>query len=885
MRCPSCSHEIPDEPFCQRCGKSLTVEKTDPIEPTWGTPVGPSLFLGGSQWRRLSFWLRSAAAGGVFLAPLGMSLVITFAASPIVAARDSGPTATPPSVSESHDKPLQGEAGYRQASEKLARLYAGLDVINSKIDRSLFEVDALADRLGSDPAAMFKFVRDEIRYEPYTGVLRGALGTLLCRAGNSLDRSLLLAALLQKAGLKTQIASGQLSPQQAQTLASRLFEVVKPVQQGLPSFAEMAPDLGRATGVDPAKLLQAADEAQKLEDKQQKELANYVDGETTLLSNLLNKAGVDAGVITPSDQLLAEASEHYWVQYQNSNGQWVDLDSSFTDAKPGKTVVSATNTFAPDSVPEELYHHFHMTMTLRVAQVSDGKDGQTTDTILLDQELRVADQQDVDIILANQPVPMEDLTKPGTKLSHAITSIKGFQTTLQVGDQSTTGKYFDLTGRVSDKLGGPVGDVVRNAGGMGGALGGLGGGIGGALGGAPAQGAASRIVGEWVDYRLTSPRPKGQSPAVHKYHRDIVSPVTVKSWSASGPADASSTNMSEDALRQRLIWYAELYPVSGSIIPGYAGYLQLQSLRAGASSVDSLLKSTYGLLPDQRVSMPPRRPIANTLLASETMYVANKFNSGRFPEGRSYFGNPGLISYETRGTAAPKASAFTRGYDIVAYAPRVASQTNSSPIARQQAALLHLTYGTLATRLEWELMSGTLAAQRENANVLNATKVFDVAQQLGVPFLVLRPGAGSAQEVASISAAEPVKAELAANLVAQQVLVVPSKSVKIDGELQTAWWRLDRSSGELVGVGPDGRGQAMEEYITAAENVNLVICVLGAGKELANDHLSMGVLSGLMCLLSRAAGANGSAEEPAMTVLGIMIHVVMIVGENAQPPE
>jgi hypothetical protein len=876
-----------------------------------GTPY-PSLFHGASQWTRLPFWMQGATVGGLFLVPLAllleivtglrqftrdkisdfafrvialaMSLVITAAAIQMSTdtGYDAGTIETPPWFSENHEKPLEGESGYKRASRRLSRIIAGVDVLQSKIDRSQFEIDALAARLGSDPTAMFHFVRDEIRYEPYTGVLRGALGTLLCRAGNSLDRSLLLAALLQKAGLQTQIARGQLSLQQSQMLVSRLFEPVRPMPQGVVSSAELAPELGRAIGVDPAKLLEAADEAQKYGDKQQKYLANYVATETGLLSDLLNRAGVDAGVITPNDQLLAEASEHYWVEYQNSNSQWVDLDSAFSEAEPGKIVVSATNTFAPDAVPEELYHHLHITMTLRVAQVSDGKDGSTTDTALLDQELRVPDQQGVDIILANQATPLSDLTKPGTSLPKALAAVKGFQAILQVGDRSTTGKFFDLKGQVSDQLGGPVGDVVTNAGGVGGSMGGLGGGIGNVLGGATSQGPASRIVGEWVDYTLKSPSPNGQSAIVHNYHRDIIPPVIVTSWSASGPPETSPANVPEDALRQRLMWYSELYPVSGSIIPGYAGYLQMQSLKAGASHLDSLLKSVYGLLPDQPVTMPPRRPIANTLLASEAAYLTNEFTKGRFTEVRSYFGTPGLISYETGGMGPSGTSGFPQGYDIVAYAPRVvASRGSGAPSARQQAASLHLTYGTLATRLERELMAGSGAAQEEDTRVLNATKVFAAAQQLAVPISVLRPGAGSAHEVENISVAEPVKSELAEGLQAQQVLIVPSRSIKIDGQLQTAWWRLDSSSGELLGVGPGGRGQNLTEYIEAAENVNGVICALGAGKDLYDGHITNGLLTGLMCLMSKVAGGNGTPEDRTMTWVGIMIHVIVVIADIA----
>jgi hypothetical protein len=870
-----------------------------------GTPY-PSLFHGGSQWTRLPFWLQGATVGCLFVVPLallleivtglrritrakisefafqvialGMSLVITVAAIRIPADYDSGVIETPPWLSESHEKPLQREAGYKQASERLNRMMAGVDVIDSKIDRSLFEIDALADRLGSDPTVMFHFVRDEIRYEPYTGVLRGALGTLLCRAGNSLDRSLLLAALLQKAGFKTQIAGGQLTAQQAQILVSRLFEPVKPVPSAVPSLAELAPGVGRAMGVDQAQLLRVADEAQKYGDKQEKELLSYVDSETSLLSNLLSKAGVDAGVIIPNDQLLAEASEHYWVQYQNPSGQWVDLDSAFTDAEPGKTDASATNTFAADSVPEELYHHLKITLTLRVAQVADGNDGPTSDTVLLDQELRVAEQQGQDISLSNVPAPMPDLTKPMSNLSDALAAVKGYQAILQVGGQATAGKYFDLTGRVSDRLAGPVGDVVTNAGGVGGALGGLGGGIGGALGGAPSQGAASRIVGQWVDYRLTSPRPKGQSPAVHNYHRDIISPVTVSSWSASAPPETIPTNVKEDPLRQRLMWSSELYPLSGSVIPGYAGYLQLESLRAAASQLDPLLRMIYGVLPNEPVNLPPTRPVANTSLASGAMYLANNFSNGRFAEVRSYFGTPGLIAYETAGVDAPSGTGFTEGYDIVAYPPRaVASHTGSPTIARQQAASLHITYGTLATRLERDLMVESGAAKGEGADVVNATNVFAVAQQLGVPIAVLRPGAGGLKGLADISASAPVKSELAEDLMAQQILVVPSRPVKIDGQLQTAWWRLDGSSGELVGVGPGERGQADTEYIIfQLENANFVICMVLAVKEKA-------ILSGCMCFVSRGLGL-GEPGDHLMTLMGIMAEIVMKIGEHATKP-
>jgi len=64
----------------------------------------------------------------------------------------------------------------------------------------------IAQDLGNDPEAIFRFVADEVRYEPYSGALRGASGTYYSRAGNSVDQALLLARLLDAANVRTRFA-------------------------------------------------------------------------------------------------------------------------------------------------------------------------------------------------------------------------------------------------------------------------------------------------------------------------------------------------------------------------------------------------------------------------------------------------------------------------------------------------------------------------------------------------------------------------------------------------------------------------------------------------------------------------------------------------------
>src|SRR5690349_20231057 len=58
-------------------------------------------------------------------------------------------------------------------------------------------IDEIAYQLDYDTEKIAAFVTAEIRYEPYAGALRGAIGTLWAGAGNSVDTAQLLAALLE----------------------------------------------------------------------------------------------------------------------------------------------------------------------------------------------------------------------------------------------------------------------------------------------------------------------------------------------------------------------------------------------------------------------------------------------------------------------------------------------------------------------------------------------------------------------------------------------------------------------------------------------------------------------------------------------------------------
>lgn len=84
-------------------------------------------------------------------------------------------------------------------------------------------VAAEANLLGNNPANIYAFVRDQIKFEAYPGSLRGARGTLWAMAGNTLDKASLLVALLKAWGYTTQYEHTTPTGSQLNTLIYSMF--------------------------------------------------------------------------------------------------------------------------------------------------------------------------------------------------------------------------------------------------------------------------------------------------------------------------------------------------------------------------------------------------------------------------------------------------------------------------------------------------------------------------------------------------------------------------------------------------------------------------------------------------------------------------------------
>ncbi len=305
-------------------------------------------------------------------------------------------------------------------------------------DLTHVEPGHFAAALGKDPTRIFEFVRDNIAYEAYTGVLRGPRGTLLAMAGNSVDRAALLASLLEQSGQKIRFAHGTLPEARARDLVNSMW-IERP--RRLPEDPNSTP---------PPAMKAAWDM-----------LVAGVKRDYELIRGHLKKTNV-----TPSrdsaptiDSLIKEAQQHYWVQWMK-DGAWTDLDPSFRDGSPGRRYTPNVQT--SESLSDSLYHRVEIRVRLEEYAADKPATG-----VILTHGAKAADLSGKDVILIHQP---ENWTGPATSLESAIASAIAntgrVKPILIVGDEFFAGKRSFRTKPPASVGGGlgSIGDMLSGAG-------------------------------------------------------------------------------------------------------------------------------------------------------------------------------------------------------------------------------------------------------------------------------------------------------------------------------------------------------------------------------------------------------------------------------------
>lgn len=232
-------------------------------------------------------------------------------------------------------------------------------------------VDPIADlaaSLGHDIERIFRFVQEEIRYEPYAGVLRGARGTLAVRAGNSADQSVLLGALLGASSVAHRFVTGRLDDGTAAGLlassATDVATAAQQTQQGLLGDSPAPP--ASPIAPSPVPSVSPALDTARLEASLRADATAALPAATRQLDDsidLLTTALASAGIQLPNAATALpelERDAHVWVQ-AGEGSDWHDLDPSLPDIPPGERPASPGEVL--ESIPDELRHRLEFTVT------------------------------------------------------------------------------------------------------------------------------------------------------------------------------------------------------------------------------------------------------------------------------------------------------------------------------------------------------------------------------------------------------------------------------------------------------------------------------------------------------------------------------------------
>jgi len=255
-------------------------------------------------------------------------------------------------------------------AEVTERVDAAGDMLNELVKAmpvDLSDTGNLADKLDYEIEVAHHFVRDQIRYEPYLGVLKGPRGTAATLAGNSWDQAVLLANLINIMGGEAQLVTGSLDSASAGLLLQQVFQTHKrqddaAVASALtPILAKYNPQL--------AELFQKHS-AQSSADEDEKVLRADTRGLSDLLLELValpTDPGNDADVLKRLTEKLA--SSYVWVRWRDGPSQpWQALHPVFVD---GQVPVTTESGVLTGKIPLKFQHRLTISMSIE-RQVSIG---------------------------------------------------------------------------------------------------------------------------------------------------------------------------------------------------------------------------------------------------------------------------------------------------------------------------------------------------------------------------------------------------------------------------------------------------------------------------------------------------------------------------------
>jgi hypothetical protein len=690
-----------------------------------------------------------------------LSVVVSFLMvwNPVIAAIPGGPSDV---------------GSIEAARQHIDRLSRRIEMLQAQLDRTQFDLDALLDRLDYDEQAIIRFVREEIAYELYEGLLRGASGTLMSRAGNALDQSVLLAKLLGDAGLETRIKGGRISPEQVE----RVLEELRHDAHAPPSpflsadYTDAVDRLAQLAEVDAQRAERTRQQLQNPPSLSDDPVYQSSLASAELIRKELSKADVQLDDSEIGPELRREAAAFFWVEYRDGPASdWQVVQPIFREGNRIDELPKYEHLFV-DEIPPQLQHR------IRLQAFIEQKFGDRlrTHEITAPWERPAANLHAVPLTFTNIPQlladGLNDHPDANTLLDESV-----YIAPALLGDSFQEFQAFDLAGNPIDSLvmgRGEAGVFKQVNRGMSEAAGALSGG----------KGPVALLTAQWLEFTFIAPG--GKQKTVRRYTFDRLG----RARRAAGEISA----VSEDLQRPYSLLQSHTFMVATGDIPrSYTLNAALEQLLASRPLFDAINIAQHA--PEKALEaisaamkeMPAQWPGMTTLVH-------------RLGEAEDLM--PGRLVYRP----APALTVFSEGLvaedrvqriiDIVTNPRRIVGVANGT-------AKLDRLSSVLAGAWDTQVETGFLPSRTDDT--MGTPRAFALALEQGIPLTLLR----SPADLEALTLDEGTRLDLLADINDGYLALLPT-TVPSGSELP-AWWRIDPATGETLGVGSGGRGIALTE--------------------------------------------------------------------------
>jgi hypothetical protein len=751
---------------------------------------------------------------------------------------------TKPVVTESTQAPsaATGNSELLQAltppPEKAAAIEAELnqvfDVIEDvlpTIPRDTFDVQAVVGKVGIDPDQLLAWVRENTVWLPYEGALRGPKGVLLDRAGNSLDRALLLSAMFEAAGYKTRLKRAELPSDVAEELVAAAASASIQEPSADADYDLLTEMLNRLESADSPHADQFRQSAEKFRRDRQELINNARDRADRQSKRLLSMVDVpDNQEPTLKAKVLNAATDHWWTEAR-VNSKWLTLDPAASEAFPAPgNEGKGRGSYRADRLPTNVLH----TVTVRVV-VEQLTGTRLKERVALEHTITPYSEPVVQLLLAHVPEDWPEELTPLALLEQSD-PLRTFVATarkqtkwlplLQVGKDQVVDQGFTAKGELYKPGGGPAG------GGQAKAIGGLAGGLSG--GGRSGEGI---LTAEWIEFEVKSPGlpPEENRRAVF----DLLGP-------AARASKAIIDTIPDGAAQERalsLMGSAEILLQGSHVTDEYLTYEGFSGIVAARDVVVRSFSQPIKLL---RGEFELNTGTENSITGPTTELALARRTVG---ETTNHFGRPNITAFWQMPASRRDDDHFTvNGFDII-------SNSAGLDAGRVRDFEIQVVSGVSDTVLENSLMSG-------DSTAANTSRLFEITPDSS--WRTIRSDNRNELDAANISPDIIARVDSALE---DGFFIVLSTDVPPE---QVTWWRLNPVSGEILGIGPSGRGQATVDYKinilnVAAKAGNVVHCVVSSvgrlkkseGKTSGGDQAkAIGFTLG--CLATSLTGLTGA---------------------------